>query len=137
MWSKPQGATVALVEGLSPQLPAKATRGFQRGLGVAKEERCADVPCAAFSDTLMSVAGFHSSREESMHEFINEFFSQCMNVYTRQSWISREAEVLTSQQNKSRAGELKNQPMSNLLGLFPSSANIGIKLSNLELSEGK
>lgn len=104
MWSKPQGATVALVEGLSPQLPAKATRGFQRGLGVAKEERCADVPCAAFSDTLMSVAGFHSSREESMHEFINEFFSQCMNVYTRQSWISREAEVLTSQQNKSRAG---------------------------------
>lgn len=43
MWSKPQGATVALVEGLSPQLPAKATRGFQRGLGVAKEERCADV----------------------------------------------------------------------------------------------
>lgn len=137
MWSKPQGATVALVEGLSPQLPAKATHGFQRGLGVAKEERCADVPCAAFSDTLMSVAGFHSSREESMHEFINEFFSQCMNVYTRQSWISREAEVLTSQQNKSRAGELKNQPMSNLLGLFPSSANIGIKLSNLELSEGK
>lgn len=104
---------------------------------MAKEERCADVPCAAFSDTLMSVAGFHSSREESMHEFINEFFSQCMNVYTRQSWISREAEVLTSQQNKSRAGELKNQPMSNLLGLFPSSANIGIKLSNLELSEGK
>lgn len=137
MWSKPQGATVALVEGLSPQLPAKATRGFQRGLGVAKEERCADVPCAAFSDTLMSVAGFHSSREESMHKFINEFFSQCMNVYTRQSWISREAEVLTSQQNKSRAGELKNQSMSNLLGLFPSSANIGIKLSNLELSEGK
>lgn len=137
MWSKPQGATVALVEGLSPQLPAKATRGFQRGLGVAKEERCADVPCAAFSDTLMSVAGFHSSREESMHEFINEFFSQCMNVYTRQSWISSEAEVLTSQQNKSRAGELKNQPMSNLVGLFPSSANIGIKLSNLELSEGK
>lgn len=126
------------MEGLSPQLPVKATRGFQRGLGMAKEERCADFPCAAtFSNTLMSVAGFHSSREKSVHEFINEFFSQFTNVYMRQSWIIREAEILTSQQNKSRAGELNNQPMSNLVGLFPSLASIGIKLSNLELSEGK
>lgn len=48
-------------------LPIKATRGLRRGMRTAKEERCADVPCAAtLQQHPMSVSGFHSSREKSI-----------------------------------------------------------------------
>ena len=53
-------------------------------------------PCPT---TLVSVAGFHSPGDKGvLYKFINEFFSQLMNVYTRRAGFGRKAEVLTSQQ---------------------------------------
>lgn len=46
-------------------------------------------PCPT---TLVSVAGFHSPGDKGvLYKFINEFFSQLMNVYTRQGWVRQKS----------------------------------------------
>ena len=81
------GATQSRVAaGLSPQLSVRATRGIRS----REQQRKTDVQISPlqqpYNNTLTSVAGSHSPGEKGvLREFINEFFSQLTNVYTRQS----------------------------------------------------